>query len=113
MVKASQALSIPSKALKAGSTLPPLAIRTALTILTSILGNASIKVCSACACGLCGLGGFAGAVSSCSAKLTLGLGDGLLIAFDGLTGPLSCASSSKSNSLAVVGDSAPAFCPHA
>lgn len=51
---------MPRSASKAGSTLPPLAVRTAFTTATSIDGKASIRVFSACSRGLRGLGGFAG-----------------------------------------------------
>lgn len=82
--------------------------------LGSVLGKASINVFSACACGLSGLGGFDGGASSSSdalsTKLTLGFGEGLLTAVTGLRTAVSCGSSSKSSSLAVVGDSARSFC---
>jgi hypothetical protein len=95
-----------NSALKAGSTLYPLATSTAFTTFESIEGKASTSVVSACACGLSGRGGFAGGVSSsCSWKLTrLGCAAGS----DKWSGAwLSWGSSSKSGSLAVVGDSAP------
>lgn len=101
MIAASDA---PSRALNAGSTLPPLAINTALTTLASMSGKASIKVFSAWTCGLEGRGGFAGGSSS-SAKLTLGFGEGLFTAFAGVVVLLSCVSSSKSSSSLVVADS--------
>lgn len=49
-----------SKALKAGSTFPPLAKSTAFTTLRSIAGKASMRVASASAFGSTGLGGFGG-----------------------------------------------------
>jgi hypothetical protein len=55
---------IPSRALNAGSTRPPLAIKTALTTAASMLGKASFKVFSACCCGLNGRGGLGGGISS-------------------------------------------------
>jgi len=55
---------LPRRALKAGSTLPPLAVNTALMTAASMLGNASLRVFSACCCGLRGRGGFGGAASS-------------------------------------------------
>ncbi len=100
---------VPSRALKAGSTLPPLATSTAFITLVSSEGKASINVASACAWGLIGLGGFGGGADcSSSLKLTFfgagcdtggGASDGALVGWR--------ASSSKSGSFAVVGDSAP------
>jgi len=84
---------LPNSALKAGSTRPPLAVRTALTTAASMLGKASLNVASACCCGLRGRGGFAGADSS-----PAGCGE---------VGPEFSGSSSKSRGRAVVGDSAP------
>ena len=55
---------MPNKALKAGSTCPPLAASTALTTDASMLGKASFKVFSACTRALTGRGGLAGGVSS-------------------------------------------------
>ena len=55
---------IPSRALNAGSTLPPLARRTALTTAASMDGKASLRVFSACCSGFKGRGGFGGATSS-------------------------------------------------
>ncbi len=55
---------IPSRALKAGSTLPPLARRIALMTAPSIDGKASFRVFSACCSGFNGRGGFGGATSS-------------------------------------------------
>ena len=54
---------MPRSALKAGSTCPPLAVKTALTTELSIEGNASLKVFSACSLGLSGRGGFGGGFS--------------------------------------------------
>jgi hypothetical protein len=51
---------MPRSASKAGSTLPPLADRTAFTTERSIEGKASVRVFSACSLGLRGLAGFAG-----------------------------------------------------
>jgi hypothetical protein len=62
---------LPSSALKAGSTRPPLAVRTAFTTAASMLGKASFRVFSACCCGLRGRGGFGGGTSSSS---TVGFG---------------------------------------
>jgi hypothetical protein len=65
-----------SSALKAGSTLPPLATSTALTTLLSISGKASISVFCACCCGDMGRGGLGGGISVASSlKRTPGLGD--------------------------------------
>lgn len=94
---------MPNKALKAGSTLPPLAVRTARTTLASMVGKASLSVISACSRGLKGLGGFGGGASS---SLGGGFGwDGCVcdgsVAF---TVPVSW-SLSKSKGRAVVGDS--------
>ena len=55
---------IPRSALKAGSTLPPLARKTAFMTVASILGKASFSVFSACCVGLAGRGGLGGATSS-------------------------------------------------
>lgn len=55
---------LPKRALKAGSTLPPLARSTALTTAASIDGNASFSVFSACCSGAKGRGGLGGATSS-------------------------------------------------
>lgn len=55
---------VPRRALKAGSTRPPLADSTAFTTAASMLGKASLRVCSFCCCGLKGRGGFGGASSS-------------------------------------------------
>jgi hypothetical protein len=104
-----------SRALKAGSTFPPLATRTALTTFASMAGNASINVFSACCCVLMGRGGLGGGISVASSeKRTPGLGD-----LDGGGGEETCSagaagvslSSSKSSSRAVVGDSAPEAVP--
>ena len=92
---------IPSRALKAGSTLPPLAVRTALTTLASMVGNASFRVFSACCRGLKGRGGLAGGASSLGGGL--GKVDGsVLERVVGVTVPVSW-SLSKSNGRAVVG----------
>lgn len=99
-------LDLPNRALNAGSTLPPLATKTALMTLESIVGKASLRVFSFWDCGLKGRAGLVGASSSStSTKLTC-LGVGLL------SGLLSWwSSSSKSSSRAVVGDSPPVFLP--
>lgn len=55
---------MPSRALNAGSTLPPLALSTALTTFVSMVGKASMSVFSACCIGLSGRGGFVGGISS-------------------------------------------------
>lgn len=97
-----------SSALKAGSTLPPLATRTALTTLGSTPGKASISVFCACAWESTGRGGFWGGISTASSlKRTPGLGD--LEAGDGavalswVEAAEASLSSSKSSSRAVVG----------
>jgi hypothetical protein len=97
-----------SNALKAGSTLPPLATRTALTTLGSTSGKASISVFCACTWGSTGRGGFWGGISVASSlKRTPGLGD--LEAGDGevalswVEAAGASLSSSKSSSRAVVG----------
>lgn len=92
---------MPSNALKAGSSLPPLARKTALTTAASIAGNASFKVVSACCSGANGRGGFGGATSSPEPGCTVD------VAAADLKGDAvgSTASSSKSKALAVVGDS--------
>lgn len=87
---------IPRRALKAGSTCPPLAARTALTTPGSTPGNASRRVVSACSRALTGRGGFAGGTSS--------FGGGLGAAPVGVATPPSW-SLSKSRGRAVVGDS--------
>lgn len=97
-----------NSALNAGSTLPPLATKTALMTLLSMSGNASISVFCACCCGDMGRGGFGGGMSVASSlKRTPGLGD-----FDGGGGAAvvswaevvgASLSSSKSSSRAVVG----------
>jgi hypothetical protein len=104
-----------SSALKAGSTFPPLATRTALMTLLSMSGKASISVFCACCCGDMGRGGFGGGISvAASVKRTPGLGD-----LEGAGGAVaeSCAdaagaslSSSKSSSRAVVGLSGGCSC---
>lgn len=71
---------MPNNALKAGSTLPPLAARTALTTLGSMEGKASLNVISACSCVLVGLGGLEGGVSSFGG----GFGIVSIFAVDGL-----------------------------
>lgn len=69
-------MRILNNALKAGSTLPPLATNTALMTLGSISGKASISVFCACTCGSTGRGGFGGGISVASSlKRTPGLGD--------------------------------------
>ena len=84
---------LPKRALNAGSTLPPLARRTAFIIATSIEGKASLSIFSACCPGVKGRGGFGGATSS-------------LFVDERAGGELPCkGSSSKSSSFAVVGDS--------
>jgi len=95
----------PNRALKAGSTFPPLARRTALMTAASIEGKASLSVFCACCSGFKGRGGFGGATSSsepgCGTEVVV-LEDALWE--DGDDG-FSRGSSSKSNSRAVVGDS--------
>lgn len=54
---------MPSKALKAGSTSPLLAVRTALTTAASMVGKASRRVFSFCSRWLRGLAGFEGGSS--------------------------------------------------
>ncbi len=54
----------PRSALKAGSTFPPLAFRTALTTAASIEGKASFRVISACCAGAKGRGGLGGGMPS-------------------------------------------------
>lgn len=101
----------PRRALKAGSTLPPLARSTARTTAASILGNASFRVFSACCIGFPGLGGFGGATSSPEP----GVGRADCVSFFGVgargwgEAQVSWGSSSKSSSRAVVGDSG-GFC---
>ncbi len=103
-------------ALNAGSTLPPLASRTALTTLVSISGKASISVFCAWAFGSAGRGGFCGGISSaCSENLTPGLGDfeagGGEVVFSGAAEDAGASlSSSKSSSRAVVGLSGGYMC---
>src|SRR5271154_2193210 len=92
---------MPRRALKAGSTDPPLAVRTALMIAASIDGKASFRVISACSWGGRGLGGFTGGTST----IVLGLDVAGSSSSKLLWAPWSCASSSKSNGRAVVGDS--------
>ena len=87
--------------MKAGSTFPPLARKTAFTTAASMEGNASLSVFSACCSGANGRGGFGGATSS--ADVGCEKADGWS-AFGGDAG-VSVGSSSKSNALAVVGDS--------
>ena len=95
----------PSRALNAGSTLPPLARKTALTTAASMAGKASLRVISACCSGFMGRGGFGGGKSSpepgCGTEV--GVLEGTL-RWEGDDG-ISWGSSSKSNSRAVVGDS--------
>lgn len=94
---------MPRRALNAGSTLPPLAVRTARTTAASMVGKASLNVFSACSRGLNDRGGFDGGAAS---SLGGGLGTvSVLDAFVGVdTTPVSW-SLSKSNGRAVVGDS--------
>src|SRR5271156_3106801 len=92
---------IPRRALKAGSTAPPLAVRTALIIAASVDGKASFRVISACSRRGRGLGGFTGGTSA----IVLGLDTADSSPSKLLWAPWSCASSSKSNGRAVVGDS--------
>jgi hypothetical protein len=94
---------MPSRALNAGSTSPPLAVSTALMTPGSIEGNASFRVVSACSRGLSGLGGFVGTGPS---SLGGGLGwlSALLLLVGVVTTPVSW-SLSKSRGRAVVGDS--------
>lgn len=104
-----------NSALKAGSTLPPLATRTALITLLSMSGKASISVFCACCCGDMGRGGFGGGISVASSlNRTPGLGD-----FEGGEGAVAVSwveeagaslSSSKSSSRAVVGLSGGCSC---
>lgn len=96
-----------SSALKAGSTLPPLATKTALTTLLSMPGKASIRVFCACCCGDMGRGGFGGGMSVVSSvKRTAGLGDlegGGDVTVSWVEEVVASLSSSKSSSRAVVG----------
>ena len=92
---------MPSRALNAGSSRPPLARKTAFTTLASIEGNASLRVFSACCSGPSGRGGFGGAASSPEP----GVGVGLEGAGFGGDAGVSAVSSSKSRAFAVVGDS--------
>ena len=87
--------------MNAGSTFPPLARNTALTTAASIEGKASFKVLSACCSGANGRGGFGGATSSPDPVCEV---VDALVDFGGDAG-VSRGSSSKSNALAVVGDS--------
>ena len=104
----------PSSALKAGSTLPPLAVRTALTTEKSMLGNASLRVFSACCRGLRGRGGCGGGCSAAIVDWVVGVESTVEGFGKDLLGEagVSRGSSSKSSSLAVVGDSGgpSAFC---
>lgn len=88
---------MPSSALKAGSTSPRLAVRTARMTPESMVGNASLNVSSACSRDDIGRGGFDGGASS----LGGGLGRSALAVS---TVPVSW-SLSKSRGRAVVGDS--------
>ena len=90
---------MPSNALNAGSTSPPLAVSTARITAKSIAGNASLSVFCACSRALTGRGGLVGGASS------LGGGGGTFC-FEGVVVAVvvSC-SSSKSRGCAVVGDS--------
>ena len=94
-------LQIPRRALKAGSTRPPLARNTALTTAASIEGKASLNVFSACCSGASGRGGLGGGTSSPAPDV------GFPIGAPGFKGEeaVSVVSSSKSKAFAVVGDS--------
>lgn len=94
--------------MKAGSTRPPLARKTALTTAASMEGKASFKVFSACCSGANGRGGLGGGTSSPA----LGFGFSVGIAEFMGDADVSAVSSSKSNAFAVVGDSggASGFC---
>ena len=92
---------LPSRALKAGSSCPPLARNTALTITASIEGNASFNVFSACCSGANGRGGLGGGASS----PVRGFGFSGEEAGFGEDDDVSIGSSSKSSAFAVVGDS--------
>ena len=93
---------MPSRALKAGSTCPPLAESTAFTTVASMDGKASLRVASACSRGLIGRGGLGGGASSFGG----GLGaETPLLSPAGFVSP--SWSLSKSSGLAVVGDSPP------
>lgn len=98
-------VNVLSKALKAGSTLPWLATKTALTTLGSVSGKASIRVASVCAMGLMGRGGFGGGVSSSllagSWKLTF-LGCGEVVEGAAAAGVGASSSEAKSMSCFVV-----------
>ena len=87
--------------MKAGSTRPPLARKTALTTVASIEGKASRKVFSACCVGLNGRGGLGGGASSPAPDVGFSVADP---DFEG-EDSASAASSSKSRAFAVVGDS--------
>ena len=97
---------MPSRALKAGSSRPPLARRTALTTATSIDGKASLRVFSACCSGASGRGGLGGATASCVSR---GKSEAEEAGFGGDV-EVSAVSSSKSSALAVVGDSGRGSC---
>ena len=114
--------SLPSRALKAGSTLPPLALSTALMTVSSTVGNASFKIMTFFWASVSGRGGFGGAVSageSCAVGpvfrgfafggvIELVLGPGLAAVLLSERALVSCTSSSSiSSGRAVVGDSAP------
>ena len=104
---------VPSKALNAGSTFPPLAIRTALTTAASIEGNASRKVFSACCCGFKGRGGFGGGVSSTSVFGIAGISFSEVVWIIGfVASDVMGASSSNSSSCAIGAESGRtlAFC---
>ena len=91
------------RALKAGSTLPPLARSTAFTTAASIEGKASLRVFSANCWGDNGRGGLGGAISS--PEPSCGVAEVASLFVGGDDGE-SAASSSKSSAFAVVGDSA-------
>lgn len=106
--------SILRSAFVALATSPPLANRTALMTLGSMSGNISESAFSSSACLFTGRGGLAGGISvGSSENRTPGLGDleggGGAVALSPVAG--ASASSSKSSSRAVVGDSgiAPVF----
>lgn len=94
--------------MKAGSTCPPLARKTALTTAASIEGKASFKVFSACCSGANGRGGLGGGASSAAPEVGFSVATADFRGEDGV----SAVSSSKSKAFAVVGDSgrASGFC---
>ena len=95
---------IPSRALKAGSTRPPLAVRTALITPSSTVGNASFNMSWFFCASVIGRGGLGGGVGPSESCLELSIGDTV----PSPVIPVSCMSSSDmSSGCAVVGDSAP------